>query len=150
MSIKTENKKRAIYKRENILFWMEHDDAKWRNTLSGPSYELVTAATRKGQMLKGEDGKDYKLFSDYSVKESLNEHDAKPFKYSEYTETIRLMPKNYCCLNFINNRWILDFDYAISTDILHQVIDCMKSKDLIGIKDGAKVANYLSEKVVVC
>jgi hypothetical protein len=67
------------------------------------------------------------------------------FKYSPYSNTIRIEPQNYL-LCTCKHDWqrILDFDHAISTDILTKVIECMKNKEHFG-SSHKSFTSYLNE-----
>lgn len=47
------------------------------------------------------------------------------FVYSEYTNTIRLMPQNYCVMTKYGGAWVLDPDGALSTYFCCRVVKCI-------------------------
>jgi len=54
------------------------------------------------------------------------------FIHQENSQTIRLMPENYCVLIFHNNRWLVDCDHAVEIELLHKVIDITREVNCIG------------------
>lgn len=53
------------------------------------------------------------------------------FIYQESTETVRIMPENYCLFTWSTGRPILDFDHAIPDNVLEKAI--LIKKDHVGV-----------------
>jgi len=66
-------------------------------------------------------------------------------KYCEYSDTIRIMPQNYCLLYRNGGAWTLYFDAAISPEILHKTLDFLLIHTNKFQKDGDRTANELNE-----
>ena len=77
------------------------------------------------------------------------------FKYEKGSDTIRLMPENYCILSQVEESHghpTIFIDHAVETKIYARVIDCIKVKSNIGIRWGKdweeKLNNHLRLKAL--
>jgi len=70
------------------------------------------------------------------------------FVYSEYTNTIRLMPQNYCVMTKHGGAWVLDPDGALSTELCCDVVKCITGpKRMNKFLSGADMVKILNDSV---
>lgn len=72
------------------------------------------------------------------------------FEYSEYTNTIRIMPQNYCVMTHHQGLWVLNPDGALDTELCCSVVRCVTGDYRMNkFLPGVKLVDFLNETISI-
>lgn len=67
------------------------------------------------------------------------------FVFESQSNTIRLLPQNYCVIIKRDNRWVMDCDVAVDTNIAVSVFTEMHTQHNVRYGSGQEIVRYLNE-----
>ena len=72
------------------------------------------------------------------------------FEYSEYTNTIRILPQNYLAMSHHGGSWVLNPAGALNPDLCCDIVKCITGENRMNtFLTGEKLVDFLNNNITI-